>query len=447
MNDFTDQITKLDNGVTIVTRHMPQSRRVAFQVVVQAGNEFERKDQHGYAHFVEHVLPTQTRKYSSKHEIYGAFDSLGFNKFNLATNYHFMLCPYGNSMGDIYYCSSSVFPDALEIVLNVIGHPLFPPEGVEGERRRILEEIATAKKDIFRRNRLHWLATFLPDTCFARNVLGNEETVSSAQAEGLKTFWERNYVGNKIFIFASGNMDPDKTVKQAESFLGHLPEGVEHVPSILTPKLSEVRIPDNDTEQIQMELMWPGAHESSPQIPNLILTTVVLNETLDSELLNKKQLVYSIRACLGNYRNAGTLSIEGNFHWNKQDKILESIQECLAILAHNPPQDIINTFKKRNKVFWDAYEPSTTEQAERLRNEYFTHRKLLSDQENLDLYMKPTAEDVMAMARSILLKTPVSLFINGPVDRFPSREEVDFRIRKSGGVASNTPSRSAQPVP
>ncbi|MDD5585677.1 MAG: pitrilysin family protein [Alphaproteobacteria bacterium] len=472
MNGFIDHITVLDNGVSVVTRKMPYRRRTAFQIVVEAGSSFEKDGEHGYAHFVEHVLPEETQAYRSYHELNDAFQALGFGKFNLTTSVYYVRCPSSGIDGTPHYFSPSVFPPALDIALNVVGHPRFPHHGVEGERKRILEEMESAKKDIERRNGGLWRAALFPGSCHAKSALGNEKSVLAAQAEGLINFWERNYVGSKTYVFAAGELEHDQIVNKAWAALKHLPCGEPHVFSPLTPAVCEVRIPYGVTgenafvnlavkklaplarraipslansfpslsEQAYLELMWPGAELLSPQRMKQSLTMAVLNGLLNFELVSKKQTLYSINAAANSSLDFGGLYVYGKFHWKKQDTVLDTIQKCLQELSRNPPQTIIDTLKNEKRSFWETYETTVVEQTGRIRDEYLSYGSLESDEEVLAACLRPTTGDVSSVARDILLEKPVSLLAIGPVDKILSRQQIDGRIRGKIAAPVKTPS-------
>ena len=48
-------VSKLDNGLTVVTESMPHLHSAALGVWVKAGSRNENQDQHGLAHLLEHM--------------------------------------------------------------------------------------------------------------------------------------------------------------------------------------------------------------------------------------------------------------------------------------------------------------------------------------------------------------------------------------------------------
>ncbi|MEM9280155.1 MAG: insulinase family protein, partial [Pseudomonadota bacterium] len=56
-------VSKLDNGLTVVTESMPHLESAALGVWVKAGSRNENENQHGIAHLLEHMAfkGTKTR--------------------------------------------------------------------------------------------------------------------------------------------------------------------------------------------------------------------------------------------------------------------------------------------------------------------------------------------------------------------------------------------------
>src|SRR5690606_21250108 len=54
--EMTVEITRLSNGLTIVTDAMPHVESVALGLWVKSGSRSERNDQHGIAHLLEHMV-------------------------------------------------------------------------------------------------------------------------------------------------------------------------------------------------------------------------------------------------------------------------------------------------------------------------------------------------------------------------------------------------------
>jgi predicted Zn-dependent peptidase len=124
------RITTLDCGVRVVSEHMPAVHSVALGFWIGTGSAFEREQQAGISHLLEHMLFRGSRSYGSA-EIDQIFDAMGA-ELNAGTDRE----------------STSVYTRVLdrhqERAFDVIGDMVWRPRlaELEAEREVVLEEIA-----------------------------------------------------------------------------------------------------------------------------------------------------------------------------------------------------------------------------------------------------------------------------------------------------------------
>ncbi len=132
---MTVQVSQLSNGMRIVTHRMAGLETATVGVFVGAGARAETDNEHGVAHFLEHMAfkgtPTRTPMQIAE-EIEGAGGALNAVTSSEATNYY-----------------ARVLKDDVELGLNLIGdlllNPAFNDEEMDREREVILQEIAATQ--------------------------------------------------------------------------------------------------------------------------------------------------------------------------------------------------------------------------------------------------------------------------------------------------------------
>src|ERR1041385_6745155 len=70
------QMTRLPNGLTILTERMPELRSVSLGIWLRRGSRHETSEQNGICHFIEHALFKGTQRRSA-HDIATESDRLG----------------------------------------------------------------------------------------------------------------------------------------------------------------------------------------------------------------------------------------------------------------------------------------------------------------------------------------------------------------------------------
>src|SRR5215475_4258012 len=72
------EITKLANGVRVITEAMPHVRSVSVGIWIGTGSRRETQEQNGLSHFIEHMLFKGTTSRSAE-DIARSVDSIGGN--------------------------------------------------------------------------------------------------------------------------------------------------------------------------------------------------------------------------------------------------------------------------------------------------------------------------------------------------------------------------------
>ena len=122
----------LDNGLEIITCPMPHTRSVSVLFFVKAGSCYERDEEAGISHFVEHMCFKGTGKRPTSKEISEAIEGVG-GIMNGGTDREVTS----------YYCklASQHFEMAVDVIVDLLRNPLFRAEDVDKERQVIIEEI------------------------------------------------------------------------------------------------------------------------------------------------------------------------------------------------------------------------------------------------------------------------------------------------------------------
>src|SRR5579871_4651373 len=118
--------TTLSNGVRVISAEMPHVRSVSAALFFGVGSRFESPEEAGMSHFIEHMLFKGSERYSTAQRISEAIEGIG-GVFNGGTGKELT--------GYTAKVSSDHFVDALDVLVNMVRHPLFDPQELEKERR------------------------------------------------------------------------------------------------------------------------------------------------------------------------------------------------------------------------------------------------------------------------------------------------------------------------
>ena len=69
--------TKLPNGLRILTAAMPHTHSVSLSLYVATGSRYERDEEAGVSHFLEHLLFKGTERWPTAKEVAETVDGVG----------------------------------------------------------------------------------------------------------------------------------------------------------------------------------------------------------------------------------------------------------------------------------------------------------------------------------------------------------------------------------
>src|SRR6266511_5729166 len=205
------QRTVLPNGLRILTSSMPHTHSVSVSLYVGAGSRYERDAEAGVSHFVEHLLFKGTEKRPTAQEVAEAIDGVG-GVLNGGTDREYT----------VYYIKVARphMDLALDVLLELVRHPMMDPYEMEKERQVIMEELEMVADSPPQLVDLLLDSLMWPDNPLGRDVAGTNESVKAIDREMVLAYLEQQYVPNNILISVAGNIEHEEVVAAIESALG-----------------------------------------------------------------------------------------------------------------------------------------------------------------------------------------------------------------------------------
>ena len=290
----------LPNGARIVFERMEGVRSVSLGIWVGAGSRFERAEEGGSAHFIEHMLfkGTETRTAAQLAE---EADALGgqLNAYTTRDN----TCFYTRVL-------DTHLPRAAEVLADMFFHSRFDEADVENEKGVIGEEI-----DMYEDTPEDVAAENLLAGCFpgalGRPVLGTEETLAGLSGRSLRAFMERTYTAPRIAVALAGSFT-DADVDAVARIFAQMPPAERGEPerSAYPPCLT---LREKAVEQNQLVLGFPGLETASEERFAMQLFSNILGGSSSSRLFQtvreKHGLCYSIYSFTAGYQDTGLFAV------------------------------------------------------------------------------------------------------------------------------------------
>src|SRR6185295_7609031 len=125
------KITRLPNGLTILTEHMPGLRSISLGLWVRRGSRHESPDLNGVCHFIEHAVFKGSNRRTA-HEIATESDRLG-GQLDAYTTHE--LTGFATKVVD------TSLPEAFDLLVDLVTNPRFDAKDLKLERNVIIEEM------------------------------------------------------------------------------------------------------------------------------------------------------------------------------------------------------------------------------------------------------------------------------------------------------------------
>src|SRR5579883_224662 len=190
------EMTRLDNGVRVITEAMPHVRSVSVGIWIGTGSRRETPEQNGISHFIEHMLFKGTTSRSAE-DIARSVDSIGGNLDAFTAKE--LVC-FNTKVLDQHLSL------AFDVLADLVLHPLFRDDDIEKEKSVILEEIKMEADspdylvhEIFSGN-------FWKDHPLGKPILGTRETVKRFDSQMVRDYYSSVYAPANLIITAAGNL-------------------------------------------------------------------------------------------------------------------------------------------------------------------------------------------------------------------------------------------------
>lgn len=325
--------TVLPNGVRVLTSTMPTALSASVSVYVGTGSRYERDEEAGLSHFLEHALFKGSEKRPSAKEVAEAIDGVG-GIMNGGTDRELT----------VYYVKAARphLDLALDVLVDLVRRPLLDPNEFEKERQVVLEELAMVADSPAQLADLLLDATLWPDQPLGRDVAGTPESVSALTREMAVDYMRRQYVANNVVVAIAGNVDHQATVDAVWAALGDWPAGA---PSSWFPATDgqgpRCRLHYKATEQAHIEVAVPGLPLNHPDRYPLSFLSIILGEGMSSrlflELREKRGLVYDVHSYVTHFLDAGAFTVYAGVDPQKAVGTIEVILEEVARLRDGGP--------------------------------------------------------------------------------------------------------------
>jgi len=417
------QKTILDNGLRIVTSSMPHTRSVCIGIFIGTGSRYERDDEAGISHFIEHLCFKGTNRRPEAQEISGAIEGVG-GILNGGTDKE--LTVYWSKVARPH------FSLAMDVLADMISYSRFAPEDIEKERYVITEEINMGLDSPQHRvdtliDELIW-----SDQPLGRDVIGTKTTTAALTRQDMLDYLAQQYLANNIVVSVAGNITHEEVVDSLKEAFGSWHKGVcrAYYPAEDEQYQPKLLFEHRDTEQVHLCLAVPGLSLYHPDRFILDLLSVILGEGMSSrlflEIREKQGLAYAIHSFTDHFLDAGSLTVSAGTEPGRLPITIKAILHELNRLKDDIPETELSKAKELCKGRLLLRMEDTHNVAGWIGGQELLLGNILNVDQIVSIIDSISIGDLYRVAQSLLIEEKLNLAIVGSIDNENLEELLRF---------------------
>lgn len=419
---MTVNMTRLANGMTVLSDEMPHLKSAAVGVWIEAGSRSEGAKEHGISHLLEHMAFKGTATRSAT-DIVEQIEAVG-GEVNAATGIE----------NTSYYARilEEDVPLAIDILGDILSNSTFDPDELRREKHVILQEIGAAHDAPEDRVFDHIQELAFPDQPLGRTILGTAETVQSFTPDAIHAYLDRHYQGPSMILSAAGAVRHDELVALGETAFGGFADLSAQKPEAANYVGGERRDVQKDLMEAQVILGFKGrSYKSKDFYAAQILASMLgggMSSRLFQEVREKRGLCYSVYAFHWGFADSGLFGIHAATSAEDLDELMPVITGELTRAAEDFSEAELNRARAQIKAGLLMGMESPSARASQLARQRMIFGKPRSLEEMVDAISEISIEDIRALASDIITGSAPSLASVGPVETLMGVDEVAARM-------------------
>lgn len=386
------------NGVRIVSEHLPYVRSVSVGIWVDIGSRFELLKENGITHLIEHMLFKGTANRTAK-QLAEEFDRIGGEVNAFTTKEH--TCYYAKVLD--HHAGL-----AISILADMLFHSTFDRVELEKEKQVVLEEILMSEDapddDIHEQL---WRVMY-PHDSLGLPILGTKETVQTFTSSNIRDFMEKYYCPENIVISVSGNVSKELLLHIEKEFGGFEKTDKAVTKTLTFPTFHSGKIvKQRDVEQSHIAMSYPAISVKHPDLYSFAVLNNILGGNMSSRLFQEvredRGLAYTIFSYQSCYEDVGALTIYGSTNNEQLSLLHETIEQSLDNIRKNgvTEKELNNTKEQLKGSFVLDLESTSARMSRNGRNELIYGRHQTID-EVIERINQVSIESVERMIKQIL---------------------------------------------
>ena len=422
------EVTKLSNGLTVVTDRMQHLESAALGVWVKAGSRDETSSEHGIAHLLEHMAFKGTTNRTAR-DIAVQIENVG-GDVNAATSAE-TTSFYARVLKDDVLL-------AVDILADILNNSLFEETELAREQHVILQEIGAAQDNpediVFD----EFQSVAFRNQALGRPIMGTPQTVSSFRPHDIRTYLSDHYHGPNMVLAASGNVDHDQIVKMAEDRFSHFGDQPPRDPETGFYTGGDALL-QRQHQEAQIVLGFEGrAYHARDFYASNVLSMMLgggMSSRLFQEVREKRGLCYSIYAFHQGYSDTGLFGIHAATEENDLNELMPVMLEELKKAGDGISQEELDRARAQISAGLLMSLESPASRAGQIARQILLFGRPISNDELMDRLNALTIERLRDLSSRLFTENMPTIAAIGPIAGIPDQaalaDALGARVREA----------------
>jgi predicted Zn-dependent peptidase len=404
--------TIFNNGLRLITVPSKSTQTVTVLVLVGTGSKYEKEEEKGISHFLEHMYFKGTKKRPSSLEIAETLDKVG-GIYNAFTSQEYT--------GYFAKVSKEHFDLALDWVSDIFLNSTLPEKEVEKERGVIIEEINMRKDHPMEHVQVLWQKLLYGDQPAGWDVAGEVETVSKISRKDLIEYRKTQYIAPNTIICLAGNFNEREGIEKVKKFFSKIKIGKSRgKPKVIEKQeRPEILFEKRETDQTHICLGVRGFNLFDERRYVQEILALILGGMMSSRLFErirtKLGIAYYIETDAFSDPDTGYLVTRAGLSNEKlEEGISEILKEYRKIKREGVSKSELKKAKDCLKGKMNILLESSDAKASFFATQEILEKRILTPDQIFKKIDKVSQNDILKLAREIFRPEKLNLALIGP---------------------------------
>lgn len=402
----------LKNGLRIILAPMQQVKSITAMVFFNVGSRYEKKDNNGVSHFLEHMFFKGTKRRPLPQSISEEIDAIG-GEMNAGTSKEYTLYYIKARSRHTNLC--------LDVLSDMLLNSKFDAKEIKKERGVIQEEYRMYEDNPMRQIGDVFEKTMYGDQPLGWSTLGTPDTIESMDRKKLIDYQKKHYCLKNMVVGLSGDLETSHIIPLVEQYFSKFKPGKSNKYDPWKDKQQKPQhlVVERPTEQAHVAIGVKAFDRNDERRYPARVMNVILGGSMSSRLFvslrEESGLCYYVHSSLSSYHDAGSLTIQAGVDLTRTSQALAQIMTEMASFVEKPVGQVELSRAKeyiKGKMALAIEDPASV--MEWVGMQQLLRGRIETLEEMYEKIDAVTAKDIQDVAQTIFKNQSLSGVLIGP---------------------------------